>query len=318
MENTNFIFRQIDPVSADKKIYKELHNLLFNSLSISEEWIEWYHGKIGSVEHWSTGTRTWGVFDKEKLIGVWSVEPKELLIENKLYKVGRCFAVGTHPDYRRRNLFVLLSKFAINEERKLGEYEYILGFPQQGKPVVGGHLKSGWEEVSKIDIYSISNQNNHQYPSRSIMKFITDFSELNSIENKRMRFLLGFLEGPEYLNLRWSNHPNHQYLCYSYGDAFIVLKPYNNFCHILNIFGEGEEVSVLLKGVAVLSKKHGWEEITMWCSDTGKHKNVLEDVGFTKGAVHGLPIQFIAVKINAKKPLIIKENNFQMGVEEGY
>lgn len=309
MEN-NFVFKQIDPLSVDRHAYRELHNLLFKGAAITDEWIDWYHKDVSSVEVWSAGTRTWGVFDDTKLIGIWSVEPKTLNLNNKTIKVGRCFAVGIHPDYRRRNLFVLLSQFAINKERTLGEFEYILGFPQQGRSVIGGHLKSGWETVSEIDIYSRSNQLSYEYQSKSVLNFVTDFKGLASD--------LGFIEEAAYLNLRWTHHPDHQYLCYSYKDAFIVLKPYSNFCHIVNISGHSDDVAVLLRGVTVLSKKHGWEEVNVWCSETGKYKDVLLSTGFSKGAVHGLPIQFIAVKINADSPLVFENNNFQMGVEEGY
>jgi hypothetical protein len=308
--NNNFVFKQIDPLSTHRQSYKELHNLLFKGASATEEWIDWYHNDIGKLETWSIGTRTWGVFDNEKLIGIWSVEPKTLTLKNQHIKVGRCFAVGIHPDYRRQNLFVLLSQFAIKEERRIKEFEYILGFPQQGRAVVGGHLKAGWEVVSDIDIYSRSNKLEYQYQSKLKLNFITNF--------KMLEPNLGFNEDDKYLNLRWIRHPDHQYLCYSYNSAFIVLKPYGNFCHIVNMSGDVDNVRTLLDGVIVLSKKHGWEEINVWCSETGKYKEVLSSTGFSKGALHGLPIQFIAVRINANTPLILDANNFQMGVEEGY
>ena len=70
MDNSNFIFRKIDVLKSDNFSYKELHNLLFKGASVTNEWINWYHKEISSIENWSIGTRTWGVYDKEKLIGV--------------------------------------------------------------------------------------------------------------------------------------------------------------------------------------------------------------------------------------------------------
>ena len=84
------------------------------------------------------------------------------------------------------------------------------------------------------------------------------------------------------------------------------------------MFGSSDNVSILLNGVAALSIKHGWEEVNVWCSDTGKYKDALVSAGFSKFSDYGLPIQLIAVKINANIPLVIENYNFQMGVEEGY
>jgi hypothetical protein len=308
MENSNFIFRKIDVINQDKISYKELHNLLFKGASISNEWINWYHKDIGSIENWSIGTRTWGVFDCEKLIGIWSVEPKTMIYNSKIIKVGRCFAVGIHPDYRRLGLFVTLSQFAINEEKKIREFEYILGFPQQGRTVIGGHLKAGWEECMNIDIYSRSNQVQAKYVTKNQFNFISNFTSCSE----------GFLENSNYLNQRWIYHPDHQYLNYSYNTAFVVLKPYANFCHILKISGDIDDVKFLFHLISVLSKKHGWQEVNIWCSDLCQYKNLLLELGFIKGAEFGLPIQLIAVKINATKSLNIEKVNFQMGVEEGY
>lgn len=310
MQNSNFIFRKIDVLKSDNFSYKELHNLLFKGASITNEWINWYHKEIPSIENWSIGTRTWGVYDKEKLIGIWSVEPKTIISNNKEIKVGRCFAVGIHPDYRRLGLFVNLSQFAINEEKKIKEFDYILGFPQQGRSVIGGHLKAGWEECMNIDIYSRSNDAPSSYITKNNFNLISNFTPLESRE--------GFLENTNYLNERWINHPDHQYLSYSYKSSFIVLKPYSNFCHILKISGEKSEVKILLQLISVLSRKHGWQEVNVWCSEKSMYKNALIESGFLNGATYGLPIQLIIVKINTNNSFAFENSDFQMGVEEGY
>ena len=228
----------------------------------------------------------------------------------KQIKVGRCFAVGIHPDYRRLGLFVDLSQFAINEEKKIKEFEYILGFPQQGRTVIGGHLKAGWEECMNIDIYSRKNENTIKYITKNDFNFISNFTPYTCSE--------GFLENSNYLNQRWIKHPDHQYLNYSYKSAFIVLKPYGNFCHILKISGAIADVQNLLHLISVLSKKHGWQEVNIWSSDLCQYRDTLINSGFIKGAEYGLPIQLIIVKINATNLFNIEKINFQMGVEEGY
>jgi hypothetical protein len=308
-----FKYRLIDTVEIDHEKYKALHNSLFKGAATSSEWILWYHKEIGTLKDWSKGTRTWGVFDKEELIGIWSVEPKKFKLSNQTINVGRCFAVGIHEGYRRHGLFVSLSEYAIEQEKKLGEFEYILGFPQVGRSVVGGHFKAGWEEVLHIDIYSRKNEARVLGESRSRINLINNYDGL-AVENVSE----GFIENSDYNNLRFIRHPDHQYLIYSYIDATIVLKPYGNFCHILDLSGSIKNVEFLLNTIISLSVKHGWVEVNAWCADKEFYKKALLANGFTLGAEFGLPVILIAVRINAKVPLVLNTCSLQMGVEEGY
>ena len=312
-EQINFTYRLVDTLNADHDKYKALHNSLFVGAATSAEWIKWYHGQVGGLKKYSEGTRTWGVFDGDALIGIWSVEPKSLRNSGETINVGRCFAVGIHADYRRHGLFVSLSEYAIQQEKNIGEYEYILGFPQVGRTVIGGHFKAGWEEVFQIDIYSRKNEPRIFGPSRTNINLIQDFSDVLVPNNAD-----GIVESAEYYNLRYLKHPDHQYLCYSYKDASIVLKPYGNFCHILDLSGSADNVAYLLEAVRSLAIKHGWAEVNVWCSDQEIYKQALLSSGFEKGAEFGLSVTFIAVRINAAKPLELNDCTIQMGVEEGY
>jgi len=308
-----FEYRLVDTLGKDHDKYKGLHNSLFRSAATSSEWIEWYHKEIGGLKSWSKGTRTWGVFDEDELIGIWSVEPKNFKVSGTVLNIGRCFAVGIHADYRRHGLFVSLSEFAIRQEKIYGEYEYILGFPQVGRTVIGGHLKAGWEEVITINIISRKNEPRVFGPSRSGVNFFNDFKGLvfkNDYD--------GIVESSDYNNLRWIKHPDHQYLTYSYNTATIVLKTYGGFCHILDLSGSIENVCYLLEIVKSLAIKHGWLEVNAWCADKEIYKDAFLASGFSDGAEFGLPVTLIAVRINADKPLLIDRCSIQMGIEEGY
>jgi hypothetical protein len=309
-----FTYRLVDTINTDHDKYKVLHNSLFMGAAVSSEWILWYHGKLGNIKEYSKGTRTWGVFHGNVLIGIWSVEPKVLRSSGQVINVGRCFAVGIHADYRRHGLFVSLSEYAIQEEKKIGEYEYIVGFPQVGRTVIGGHFKAGWEEVFLIDIYSRKNEPRVFGPSLANIDFIRDFSGVLIPTDAAD----GIVENAEYYNLRYLKHPDHQYLCYSYKDASIILKPYGNFCHILDLSGSVDNVIYLLEAIRSLAIKHGWLEVNVWCSNKEIYKQSLLFSGFEKGAEFGLSVTFIAVRINATSPLELNECTIQMGVEEGY
>jgi GNAT superfamily N-acetyltransferase len=312
-EKIKFQFRLIDTIDTDHKKYKALHNSLFKGSNASSEWIRWYHKEIGALKTWSEGTRTWGVFDDEELVGIWSVEPKCLTISGKTVHIGRCFAVGIHEGYRRHGLFVSLSEYAIEQEKKLGEYEYILGFPQVGRSVVGGHFKAGWEEVLPIDILSRKNVPRIYGETRSTINFITNYDSI-TLETK----CDGITENSEYNTLRFSKHPDHQYLIYQYQDATIILKPYGNFCHILDLSGSVANVKFLLDAVKSLAIKHGWVEVNAWCAENDFYKEAYLASGFSSGADFGLPVMLIAVRINAEVPLSLNNLSLQMGIEEGY
>lgn len=312
----NFIYKQIDPCGKEQDDYNKIHNELFRSAAIDNNWIEWYHDKVRASDLRLSFTRTYGLFDANRLIGIWSVEPKIMRDNNnELIKVGRCFAVGISSDYRRMGLFVSLSEFAIECERKRAEFEYIIGFPQTGRSVVGGHLKAGWEEISYVDIYSIALSNNDGIFSRGDANELIDFS--NSFTSLCIKN--SFDEPSSYRNMRFLMHPKLQYMIYTYDDAHIVLKPYSTFCHILEMQGSKENVKRLIEVSKSICKRHGLVELNVWNNNNAFYHEVLIECGFSIGAEHGLPITIIAVGINKKEKFQLeKEFNFGMGVEEGY
>jgi len=312
----NFNYRLIDPLGKDQNKYIKIHNELFKSSRINAEWLIWYHKELVQSDKRLSNTRTYGLFDREELIGIWSVEPKLMWSnEKQLVKVGRCFAVGISSDYRRMGLFVTLSKYAIQEEIKISEYEYILGFPQTGRSVIGGHLKAGWNEILFNNIYSYNLENLIEVNYRKDINLFFDFNTLK-INNQ---IINSFDEQANYKNIRFLKHPTHQYLTYNYGNSYIVLKTYSTFCHILDLYGDEQEICILIESCKSICKRHGLSEINIWSNQYYKYHNALEKCGFVLGAKFGLPITIIAVNINSTKNLLITNSfDFGMGVEEGY
>jgi len=309
IDSNNFNYTVINSSSVK---YKELHNSLFKGAATSFDWINWYHKDIPSSLN--IETVTYAAFDGDILIGIWSVEPKIMRYNDNIIKVGRCFAVGIHEDYRRLGLFVDLSKFAIESERLRGEFEYIIGFPQKGRSVIGGHLKAGWKHVQEIGIYSASQLENDPAFSLSNIEIVHDFNILDIPTNING----SLIESCQYKNIRWLQHPDLHYICLKHGNAYIVLKTYANFCHIVDLNGDKNDVLFLLKASKVLGNRHGWSEINVWCAENEFFVSEIKNAGFIEGANFGLPISMIAVKINASKPLVFNGCHFQMGAEEGY
>lgn len=303
-----FTFTTISPTSEQ---YLRLHNLLFQGASVTREWINWYHMEIPKPTYLETVT--YAAFDGDVLVGIWSVEPKSIWSKARIIHVGRCFSVGIHPDYRRLGLFVKLSKFAIASEKKRGVFDYILGFPQKGRSVISGHLKAGWEIIHEVGIYSADIVRVPDY-SLSKIERIIDFNDLGP----SYRLEGAIVESNQYRNMRWLNHPDHHYITLRCNSAYIVLKIYSNFCHILSLNGDKSEVLILLKTARNLAANHGLVEINIWCSDNDYFKDEIIAAGFSPGSNFGSPISLIAVKINETSQLVIDSCHIEMGVEEGY
>lgn len=299
---------------ADRDRLKAFHNLLFKNTDASSEWFSWYIDVIGA---W--GTRVYSVSDGDQLIGTWCVEPKLFKDSTgKVRNVGRCFAVGIHPDYRRRNLFVDLSKFAIHQERTVfREYDYVLGFPQVGRPVIDAHLKSGWDTVQEIEMQSWHPSKEGCPPAlKRHVDQVVDFGRLDFEPNHA--YVGCFCEDTTYRNMRWLKHPDTHYITLTHGGGHIVIKPYGANCHILDLAGPSTSVRVLLDAAKTLAYRHRWQEVTIWNATNELHHDDIVDSGFTPGATCGTSVVLLAVQINATEPLKLQRCHLQMGSEEIY
>lgn len=289
---------------------RELHNKLFQTTDASSQWFTWYMTRIGRLCGDSHQTRAYVILDRGEVIGSWCVEPKLFTAsDDRVLNVGRCFAVGIHPNYRRQNLFVELSQHAIQEERALGRYEYILGFPQDGRPVVGGHLKAGWHELQAIDVLETRPSELDRVSLRTV-DVITDFQLTDSVAYRG-----SFLETPEYRNLRWHDHPDCSYICLGRGSSYVVLKPYHNMCHVLDVNGTHEDVQHLLRATKTLAYRHGWERVTSWGA---RNDHLVDDFRIVGFHPSGDQIRMLAVDIVPKGPLALDVCHLMMGVEEMY
>ena len=291
----------------ERDVFKAFHNTLFKNTLVSSDWIEWWFKRT------SPFTRVHTVWNNDNLVGTWCVEPKKLDDGTREISVGRCFSVGIHPDYRRRNLFVQLSEHAIAEERKLAQFEYVLGFPQVGRPVVDAHLKSGWEHVQDVDIYSFDPRTLTTMTSLNDCERMTDFRNV-----QRPAYVGTFINNDRYENYRWLENPDNHYITLRFRNGFIVLKTYANVCHVLDISGKHSEVQRLLDVTKTLAFRHKWEEVTIWNAANEFHHNDIVSCGFVSGAKFASSVQLLAVNINAKAPLQLPATHFMMGGEEMY
>lgn len=294
----------------DWRELKEFHNLLFQHTDASSQWFDWYMNSIGGRNGKNHQTQVYCVRHDDKLIGTWCVEAKELVLPGTINIVGRCFAVGIHPEFRRQNLFVELSKFALESERKLARYDHILGFPQVGRPVIGGHLKAGWQYVQNIDVWDCHPSKEDVTSLRSV-NVVDDFWRIDSPAYRG-----AFFETPGYRNMRWLAHPDCNYVCLSLNNSYVVLKPYAGMCHLLDINGtKSEDVQALLRAAKTLAHRHRWSRLTTWCAPNEFHKSDFEVCGF---APTDESVTLLSVPIRGADTLQLNLCHLMMGSEEMY
>ena len=293
--------------------YKVLHNELFRSSNISTMWIHWWFNTVHNGK-----IRIYGVFDKlRNLVGIWGVEPRKLCVNDILIDVGRCFAVGIQKEHRRKGLFEALSKFALVSEKRLNQYEYIVGFPQRGRAVTGGHFKAGWYIVQDIDVYNLDivNLPSHRIESTQFYDIDPSYSAFTQRTQKHSCMKR---DGEFYgwQHTRWLGHPQTHYIPLVLKDTsegYSVLKQYGDWAHVIAL--EGTESIRLLNVATSLCRQHDWRKLSLWCAYNQPNKNEIEAAGFTKTdeAVH-----LIAYNIRAKVDLKLSLCNIQMGIEESY
>jgi hypothetical protein len=290
----------------DFSAYVTLHKMIFPGCGFSPTAIQWYYNEIHR-------TRTYGAFENNKLIGIWSVEPRKLrLFSNQPpIAVGRAFATGIHPEYRRVGVFGRLSTFAIETERACREYEYVLGFPQSGRAVIGGHYKAGWYLVQPIDAYSIN-------PLMCDIELIPHKLVTSMFSIKPLPNSLGtFADSIEFTHRRWITHPDRAYSVLTTQDdnGFIVLKPYGDKCHILELRGD---VPKLLEIAKKTCNFHNWRALTIWCAFNDPFKYAVNAAGFCLNTEFTPSIELIAVNICENEKLALAQCHWQTGVEEPY
>jgi len=266
--------------------YYRIMKDLFPMNITSYAWYKWYHTTLFTTE-----VRTYGAWDNKKLIGVWSVEPRILNNNNKFYKVGRCFAVGILKEYRKKGLFTELSNFALEQERKIGEYSYIVGFPNQSNPVLKGHLKVGWYPVLEIPKYEYNRVNKFYNINNNI--------EYRKAENTFIDVLN---------NRRYTEHPDNKYIIID----GLILKPYKDICHILEL---GVYPTKNLNVAKKLCQVYKWDKLTVWCSPIDVYKRAIVNSDFKIGNKIRTMIVYNIVEDNNLK---MNSCRLDHGIEESF
>ena len=255
-------------------------------------WFRWFH---------FSNTRTYGAYDNNKLIGIWGVKPYTFRYKNKGIQVGRAFATGINEKYRRQGLFLKLSNYAFEQEKKRNEVEYLFGFPSYTNVVTGAHLKAGWYPVIKIPIYNLYRESiiQKQKPNNKYYSYV-----VKEIKPKEGYFITDHKK-------RIENHPENIYITISSEiDSYIILKPYSSWCHIIDTDGK---FSNNIEVAKTILKVHSWDHLTIWCADNELYKDDIIKAGFKKS---NKGRTLLAYNVKAKEPIDLSVCHIQNWIEE--
>lgn len=300
MNNINF--KKVDVGNLEFNKYCNTHNLIFQNSNLSKSRIKWFHKTLDK------NTRTYGAYDKNTLIGIWSVVPHEFRYNSKIIKVGRAFSAGINSNYRRQGLFIELSRYAFQQEKERNEVEYLFGFPLSTNIVTKAHFKAGWYKVMDIPIYSL------KLEDIKVVRPLEGVVSLNSLNIRTFAAHEGsFLNNN--IEKRFLNHPEYCYFMLSTNlyNNYIILKPYKNWCHILDILDTSNERQTMLEIAKNIVKAHCWSDLTVWCADNDLYLDEYIRAGFTKTAVSR---SMIAYNIKANQNITLSTSHIQNWIEE--
>ena len=144
----SFAFRALT-LPEDGEVVRELFQLGFpevrGSAAESLEHIGWKFG--GSAD---AGLSLLG-FEGDRPVAFYGVLPREYRIRGEPHVIGLVVDVMSHPEVRRRGLFVATGSAAM-ERLEGSDVEAVIGFPIRDD-VMPGHLKVGWRADFELPVY---------------------------------------------------------------------------------------------------------------------------------------------------------------------
>ncbi len=174
-------------------------------------------------------------FDEDKLIGLRTFMKWEWQINNKTYKCVRAVDAATHPDYRRKGLFSLLTESVLDIMKKEG-VDFVFNTPNSKS--LAGNLKMGWKELGKSNLFvKIGNPFEILYNRIFKKKFDTKNIAIQHrlTEEANILKVMSFFDNQlmanennlakpvnlDYFLWRYKDVPVYQYGCYT-SDSFIL------------------------------------------------------------------------------------------------
>jgi GNAT superfamily N-acetyltransferase len=212
--------------------------------------------------HWKFAENPFGgaiiklLFDGDKLIGHYAVMPMDVLVQGTSVKAALSANTMTHPDYRRRGIFVYLAEETYKQCRQEG-IKFVYGFPNQNS--YHGFVKRlMWRGFGNIIVLE------RDLPVRG-KRAILNEAKLHAVDrfDERVTLLWNQVKSDyniivtrteNYLNWRFVRHPTVSYEKIVFTETadslegFMILKTYLSedgaIGHIVDILSGNNDVII--------------------------------------------------------------------------
>ena len=211
---------------------------------------------------------------EKSIVGFYVIAPIIIKVNDKKILGGMSFLTMTHPDHQRKGIFRKLAKKTYTVAKKKG-YKFILSF-SVNKNSINGFKKIGF--VSNPIYYtriSLKNKLAEKYPSSVEKRFPKKIEKLwNEFENRK-HYKIQPEKNNKFIQWRYKKNPTKYITIFEKGKYFIILKKFNNILHIVDFFGNINNLDeIVIKSAIQEGKKLQCDQITAWWPKNLNYKKI--------------------------------------------
>lgn len=211
---------------------------------------------------------------KKSIVGFYVIVPIIMKVNDKKILGGMSFLTMTHPDHQRKGIFSRLAKKTYSAAKKKG-YKFIVSF-SINKNSVNGFKKLGF--VTNSIYYtkiSLKNKLNEKYLSSVENGFPKEIEKLwNEFENRK-QYKIQPEKNDKFLQWRYKKNPIKYITIFEKGKYFIILKKFNNILHIIDFFGNINNLDeIVIKSALQEGRKLHCNQITTWWPKNPHYKKI--------------------------------------------
>lgn len=250
------------------------------------------------------------MWDNDKLVGHYAVSPCVMQVENQELFTAQSLTTMTHPDYTGKGIFKSLSKAMFQDLEENLNCKAIWGFPNNNSHY-GFVKRLQWKNLTVIHTLGLDCTSLKPKGINFKVKPINKFGSTHQafISTKIRKFaIININKNTLYLNWRFINKPNSNYLCYEFDNAsskaILIVKPYllkNENAYHLNIiacFADNYEDIHDYVHYIINALKLNFKKITLWKNVFSPEHLELEKQGF----IPVLPQTYFAARIHETMP----------------
>lgn len=203
---------------------------------------------------------------RNQIVGAHSLYSMIFKIRNRDFMCGMSTMTMTHPDHRKKGIFVALAK-KTHEEAKKKKFGFVYGYSKSAS--LYGYKKrlkrkelpwANFIKIKNVDfkVKEIPKVHEHWFPKN------LDF--LNKEYKTKNDFPVRVEREYRFFKWRYKENPYFRYLtCYKKDEFFFVFKKYFDSIHIIDFIGRGSQVYHTLIATAFeTAKKLSCKDVTMW------------------------------------------------------